>query len=158
MKAGVVGASGFTGGELCRLIDGHPEFNLAQATSREYANRTVGHVHPNLRHLDVRFSEPDDLESVDVLFAATPHGVSMANIDAFRDAEEFKQELQEMAEDIRAEPRKDPDTPIYVPGDPEKERKADRIENGIPLPDHTRERFADVAAEFDVEPIVEGDT
>ena len=86
MKAGVVGASGFTGGELCRLVDGHPEFDLAQATSREYANKTVGHVHPNLRHLDVRFSEPDDLESVDVLFAATPHGVSMANIDAFRDA------------------------------------------------------------------------
>ena len=86
MKAGVVGASGFTGGELCRLIDGHPEFDLAQATSREYANKTVGHVHPNLRHLDVRFSEPDELESVDVLFAATPHGVSMSHIDAFRDA------------------------------------------------------------------------
>jgi N-acetyl-gamma-glutamyl-phosphate/LysW-gamma-L-alpha-aminoadipyl-6-phosphate reductase len=86
MKAGVVGASGFTGGELCRLVDGHPEFDLAQATSREHANKTVGHVHPNLRHLDVRFSEPDDLASVDVLFAATPHGVSMAHIDAFRDA------------------------------------------------------------------------
>ncbi|PSP58401.1 N-acetyl-gamma-glutamyl-phosphate reductase [Halobacteriales archaeon QH_7_66_36] len=86
MKAGVVGASGFTGGELCRLIDGHPEFDLAQATSREYANKTVGHVHPNLRHLDVRFSEPDDLESVDVLFAATPHGVTMSHIDTFRDA------------------------------------------------------------------------
>ena len=86
MKAGVVGASGFTGGELCRLIDGHPEFDLAQATSREYANKTVGHVHPNLRHLDVRFSEPDDLEPVDVLFAATPHGVTMSHIDTFRDA------------------------------------------------------------------------
>jgi len=86
------------------------------------------------------------------------HYFSAMDIDAFRDVEEFKQELQELAEDIRAEPRKDPDTPIYVPGDPEKERKADRIENGIPLPDHTRERFADVAAEFDVEPIVEGDT
>ena len=86
MKTSVVGASGFTGGELCRLIDGHPEFDLAQATSREYANKTVGHVHPNLRHLDVRFSEPDDLESVDVLFAATPHGVTMSHIDAFRDA------------------------------------------------------------------------
>ena len=86
MKASVVGASGFTGGELCRLVDGHPELRLAQATSREYANKTVGHVHPNLRHLDVRFSEPNDLESVDVLFAATPHGVSMSHIDAFRDA------------------------------------------------------------------------
>ncbi|WP_255151742.1 N-acetyl-gamma-glutamyl-phosphate reductase [Halorarius halobius] len=86
MKAAVVGGSGFTGGELLRLLDGHPEFEVAQATSRSYANKTVGSVHPNLRHLDLRFTEPTDLESVDVLFAATPHGVSMEQIDAFRDA------------------------------------------------------------------------
>jgi len=86
MRATVVGGSGFTGGELCRLIDGHPEFELMQVTSREYQNKTVGHVHPNLRQLDRRFSDPSDLESVDVLFAATPHGVSMDRIDAFQDA------------------------------------------------------------------------
>ena len=84
--ASVVGASGFTGGELLRLLDGHPEFELAQATSRSKENKTVGHAHPNLRHLDLRFSSPQDLESVDVLFAATPHGVSMERIDAFQDA------------------------------------------------------------------------
>jgi N-acetyl-gamma-glutamyl-phosphate/LysW-gamma-L-alpha-aminoadipyl-6-phosphate reductase len=86
--ASVVGASGFTGGELLRLLDGHPEFEVAQATSREYANKTVGSVHPNLRGLDLRFSEPTDLDEVDVLFAATPHGVSMEHIDAFQDAAE----------------------------------------------------------------------
>jgi N-acetyl-gamma-glutamyl-phosphate/LysW-gamma-L-alpha-aminoadipyl-6-phosphate reductase len=84
--ASVVGGSGFTGGELLRLLDGHPEFEIAQATSRSTENKTVGHTHPNLRHLDLRFSDPQDLESVDVLFAATPHGVSMGRIDAFRDA------------------------------------------------------------------------
>ncbi len=84
--ASVVGGSGFTGGELLRLLDGHPEFEIAQATSRSKENKTVGHTHPNLRHLDLRFSDPQDLESVDVLFAATPHGVSMGRIDAFRDA------------------------------------------------------------------------
>jgi N-acetyl-gamma-glutamyl-phosphate/LysW-gamma-L-alpha-aminoadipyl-6-phosphate reductase len=83
---GIVGASGFTGGELCRLVVGHPEFELTQATSRGYANKTLGHVHPNLRGVDLRFSEPDELESVDLLFAATPHGVSMEQIDAFREA------------------------------------------------------------------------
>jgi N-acetyl-gamma-glutamyl-phosphate/LysW-gamma-L-alpha-aminoadipyl-6-phosphate reductase len=83
-SASVVGASGFTGGELLRLLDGHPEFDLVQATSRSKENKTVGHAHPNLRHLDLRFSHPDDLESVDVLFAATPHGVSMEQIDAFQ--------------------------------------------------------------------------
>ncbi|EMA42724.1 N-acetyl-gamma-glutamyl-phosphate reductase [Halococcus saccharolyticus] len=84
--ASVVGASGFTGGELLRLLRGHPAFEIVQATSREYTNKTVGSVHPNLRELDLRFSEPTDLASVDVLFAATPHGVSMEHIDAFREA------------------------------------------------------------------------
>jgi len=86
LTASIVGASGFTGGELLRLLRGHPEFEIRQATSREYANKTIGSVHPNLRELDLRFSEPTDLASVDVLFAATPHGVSMDHIDAFRDA------------------------------------------------------------------------
>ena len=85
-SASVVGASGFTGGELLRLLDGHPEFEIAQATSRSKENKTIGHAHPNLRHSDVRFSHPEDLESVDVLFAATPHGVSMERIDRFQEA------------------------------------------------------------------------
>ena len=86
LTAAVVGASGFAGGELCRLLTGHPDLELVQATSREYENRTLGHVHPNLRGVDVRFSSPEELDSVDVLFAATPHGVSMEHVDAFREA------------------------------------------------------------------------
>jgi N-acetyl-gamma-glutamyl-phosphate/LysW-gamma-L-alpha-aminoadipyl-6-phosphate reductase len=86
LSASVVGGSGFTGGELLRLLSGHPEFEVAQATSRSYDGKTVGSVHPNLRGLDLRFSDPTDLDSVDVLFAATPHGVSMEQIDAFEDA------------------------------------------------------------------------
>lgn len=85
-QTAVVGASGFTGGELLRLLSGHPEFEIAQATSRQYERKTIGHVHPNLRSLDLRFTSPEQLESVDVLFAATPHGVSMEHIDAFREA------------------------------------------------------------------------
>jgi N-acetyl-gamma-glutamyl-phosphate/LysW-gamma-L-alpha-aminoadipyl-6-phosphate reductase len=84
--ASVVGASGFTGGELLRLLEGHPEFEVVQATSRSYENKTVGSVHPNLRGMGLRFSDPGDLESVDVLFACTPHGVSMEHIDAYREA------------------------------------------------------------------------
>jgi N-acetyl-gamma-glutamyl-phosphate/LysW-gamma-L-alpha-aminoadipyl-6-phosphate reductase len=86
--ASVVGGSGFTGGELLRLLSGHPGFEIAQATSRSYENKTVGSVHPNLRGRDLRFSSPEDLESVDVLFACTPHGVTMEHIDAFREAAE----------------------------------------------------------------------
>jgi N-acetyl-gamma-glutamyl-phosphate/LysW-gamma-L-alpha-aminoadipyl-6-phosphate reductase len=83
--ASVVGASGFAGGELLRLLAGHPHFQLAQATSREYANKTVGSVHPNLRSLDLRFSPPSSLDSVDVLFAAAPHGVAMEHVDEWRE-------------------------------------------------------------------------
>jgi N-acetyl-gamma-glutamyl-phosphate/LysW-gamma-L-alpha-aminoadipyl-6-phosphate reductase len=82
----VVGGSGFTGGELLRLLDGHPEFEVVQATSRSNENKTIGSVHPNLRDMDLRFSDPSELESVDVLFACTPHGISMERIDAFRAA------------------------------------------------------------------------
>ncbi len=84
--ASVVGGSGFTGGELLRLLAGHPEFELVQATSRSKTKKTIGHSHPNLRHVDLRFSDPSELKSVDVLFAATPHGISMEQIDRFQDA------------------------------------------------------------------------
>jgi len=84
--ASVVGGTGFTGGELLRILAGHPNFEVVQATSRSADNMTVGRSHPNLRGLNLRFSDPDDLESVDVLFAATPHGVSMGRIEEFFEA------------------------------------------------------------------------
>ncbi|MFA9517989.1 N-acetyl-gamma-glutamyl-phosphate reductase [Halopenitus sp. H-Gu1] len=86
LTASVIGGSGFAGGELLRLLAGHPEFEIVQATSRSYTNKTIGSVHPNLRSLDLRFTDPEDLESVDVLFAATPHGVSMEQVDTYFEA------------------------------------------------------------------------
>ncbi|WP_227134247.1 N-acetyl-gamma-glutamyl-phosphate reductase [Halorubellus salinus] len=93
VSASIVGASGFAGGELLRLLAGHPEFELSQATSREYAGKSVGSVHPPLRGTDLRFSQPGDLESVDVLFTATPHGVTMEHIDDYQDAAELVVDL-----------------------------------------------------------------
>ncbi len=86
LTAAVIGGSGFAGGELLRLLADHPELEPAQATSRSYEGRAVGYAHPNLRDLDLKFTDPAELEPVDVLFAATPHGVSMGRIDEFRDA------------------------------------------------------------------------
>ncbi|MFC7231702.1 N-acetyl-gamma-glutamyl-phosphate reductase [Saliphagus sp. GCM10025308] len=85
VTASVVGGTGFTGGELLRLLAGHPTFEIQQATSRSAAGKSVGSKHPPLRGSDLRFSDPEDLESVDVLFTATPHGVSMDQIDEFFD-------------------------------------------------------------------------
>ncbi|WP_158058608.1 N-acetyl-gamma-glutamyl-phosphate reductase [Halorussus halophilus] len=100
VTATVVGASGFTGGELLRILAGHPNFDLAEATSREYAGKSVGSVHPNLRGTDLRFTEPGDYESVDVLFAATPHGVSMEYIEEFEEAAET---VVDLSADFRLE-------------------------------------------------------
>ncbi|UTF54670.1 N-acetyl-gamma-glutamyl-phosphate reductase [Natronosalvus rutilus] len=85
VTASVVGGTGFTGGELLRLLAGHPNFEIQQATSRSAAGKSVGSKHPPLRGSDLRFSDPEDLESVDVLFTATPHGVSMGQIDEYLD-------------------------------------------------------------------------
>lgn len=75
MKATVLGAAGYVGGELLRLALGHPGLEVVQATSRRHAGRPVGLVHPHLRHhAGLLFTEPDVLEPVDVLFSALPRG------------------------------------------------------------------------------------
>ena len=84
--AAVVGGSGYAGGELCRLLVEHPTLELTAVTSREYAGRSLGAVHPNLRDVGLRFTEPDPVPTADVLFAAVPHGVTNERIAAFREA------------------------------------------------------------------------
>jgi len=73
----IVGASGFTGGELLRLLVRHPNVNVHQVTSRQYAQKAVYRAHPTLRGAtDLRFVPPDALEPCDVLFLCLPHGES----------------------------------------------------------------------------------
>ncbi|MEF8773617.1 MAG: N-acetyl-gamma-glutamyl-phosphate reductase [Halobacteriales archaeon] len=98
--AAVVGASGYAGGELLRLLDGHPGFEVAAATSREEAGKSVGAVHPNLRELELRFVDPGDLEPVEVLFAATPHGVAMQRVEAWTDLADL---VVDLSADFRLE-------------------------------------------------------
>ena len=78
MKVGVLGAAGYIGGELTRLLLGHPHVHLAAATSRSQRGKQVSSVHPNLRgQSDLRFVADDDLERLDVLFVALPHRETM---------------------------------------------------------------------------------
>ncbi len=84
ITAAIVGASGYTGGELARLLLGHPEVTLSQVLSRTYAGRFVYQVHPNLRRqTDLKFTAPDSLASTDVLFLALPHGVAQEQIQGW---------------------------------------------------------------------------
>jgi N-acetyl-gamma-glutamyl-phosphate reductase len=80
IKVGVVGATGYTGVELLRLLSGHPQVELTQVTSRSESGKAVADLFPSLRgSVDCVFSLPDIelLKSCDVVFFATPNGVAM---------------------------------------------------------------------------------
>lgn len=89
----VLGATGYVGGELMRLISGHPEFALAAAVSESRAGDPIAAVFPHLSaaYLDQTFVSHDDwLAAVDngadlALFSAAPHGASAAIINAALD-------------------------------------------------------------------------
>jgi N-acetyl-gamma-glutamyl-phosphate reductase len=78
IKVAIVGASGYTGGELLRILLYHPQVEVMVATSRQYAGIPVRNVHPHLQNVDLNFENqsPGDIDA-DLVFTATPHGASM---------------------------------------------------------------------------------
>ncbi len=85
IKVGIVGATGYTGVELLRLLAGHPHAEVVAITSRGEAGIHIADYFPNLRDVyDLRFQIPSEagLEDCDVVFFATPHGVAMQDAPA----------------------------------------------------------------------------
>ncbi|MGI5149231.1 N-acetyl-gamma-glutamyl-phosphate reductase [Plantactinospora sp. CA-294935] len=80
IRVAVAGASGYAGGELLRLIAGHPELDLVAATAHSQAGQPVAAVHPQLTGLDLVLgrTEPAVLADADLVFLALPHGESAA--------------------------------------------------------------------------------
>lgn len=78
----IFGVSGFVGGELLRLLAGHPQLRAGRLFGHSHAGSTVGQVHPHLalayRDTQVERFRPGALEGVDIVFAALPHGESQA--------------------------------------------------------------------------------
>ncbi|MFI7302483.1 N-acetyl-gamma-glutamyl-phosphate reductase [Micromonospora aurantiaca] len=87
IRVAVAGASGYAGGELLRLLAGHPEFELIAATAHSQAGQPVTAVHPHLAGLDLVFAatEPVTLADADLVFLALPHGQSAALAAALPD-------------------------------------------------------------------------
>lgn len=84
IKASIVGASGYAGGELLRLLLGHPNVQVSQATSESHLGEFVYQQHPNLRkRTTFKFTSREVLEPCDVLFLALPHGESQKGIDRY---------------------------------------------------------------------------
>jgi N-acetyl-gamma-glutamyl-phosphate/LysW-gamma-L-alpha-aminoadipyl-6-phosphate reductase len=84
LRVSIVGASGYTGGEILRILLFHPEVEIQQVTSERHAGKLVSSLHPNLRKIcRLKFVSITELEPCDVLFLGLPHGQMMNRIDEF---------------------------------------------------------------------------
>lgn len=86
-RVGIIGGTGYTGGELARLLCTHPDVDIAAMTSRQNAGSRVQDVHTFLRgYVDLEFTDriPDSCD-LDLVFVATPHGVAMNEVPRFLD-------------------------------------------------------------------------
>ena len=82
-QVAIVGASGYSGEELVRLLLSHPHAELAAVTSRQYAGQTLAQVFPKFAHhpraRTLHFSEPKAellARQAQIVFLALPHGVA----------------------------------------------------------------------------------
>lgn len=84
LRAAVVGAAGYVGGELLRLLLDHPAVEPTQATSERRAGHPVSSVHPNLRdRTRLKLRRREDLEPTDLLFLCLPRGEAARSMDSF---------------------------------------------------------------------------
>lgn len=84
IKASIVGASGYAGGEVLRLLLSHPEVEVGQVTSESHLGEYVYQQHPNLRkRTQLKFSSRTLLEPCDVLFLGLPHGEAQKEIEHY---------------------------------------------------------------------------
>lgn len=82
MKASVIGATGYAGVELLRLLDGHPEVEIAAITSESSTGEAIAAMYPHLSgRIEKNLSSMNDIEAIaeasDVIFIALPHGHAM---------------------------------------------------------------------------------
>ncbi len=90
MDIGIIGGTGYTGGELLRLLAGHPEANVVAVTSRSRMGQKVSDTHTHLRKIyDLIFEDlsADEVASrSDIVFTAVPHGTAMQVVPALLEA------------------------------------------------------------------------
>jgi len=83
-RIGIIGASGYTGAELLRLIAGHPKFELKVATGETQAGTAIRDLYPSLSapYPTANFDSytPEIVDGLDLVFCALPHGVSQSVI------------------------------------------------------------------------------
>jgi len=140
----VLGASGYVGGELLRLLYSHPDIKTIQAVSERYAGKQLGSVHPHLRAIsDIRFVSRKEYISSDIQFLAMPHGGSSANTKSWLGkaavtidlSADFRLKDIDLYEHYYGEEHKAPElSKDFVPGIPEIYRDDIRNSNCIAVP------------------------
>jgi N-acetyl-gamma-glutamyl-phosphate reductase len=87
IRVAIVGATGYVGAELIRLLALHPHVAIAGLVGRERTGDPIAHIHPHLatRNLHVYDRVPDDAEAV---FLALPHGTVASRVDEFLDRDQ----------------------------------------------------------------------
>ena len=84
ISVSIVGGSGYTGGELLRLLLFHDACEVKQVTSERFAGKALHKAHPNLRSASaLKFCTLEELEPCDLLFLCLPHGRTVERFDAF---------------------------------------------------------------------------
>ena len=133
----IVGGSGYTGGELLRLLLFHPHCSIQQVTSERFAGKFVHNAHPNLRKATrLKFCTVSEIEPCDLLFLCLPHGQSMGRIDEFR---ELAPKIIDLSADFRLK-----STTLYENYYGRQHERADLLDSFVyGLPERHREAIKD---------------
>ncbi len=84
IKAGIIGATGYAGSELVRILTNHPNAEITTITSQSYKSQNYGDIYENFRHIEKICEEEnieDMAENLDVIFLALPHGVASKKVN-----------------------------------------------------------------------------
>ncbi|NJQ13705.1 N-acetyl-gamma-glutamyl-phosphate reductase [Streptomyces bohaiensis] len=144
LRVTVVGAAGYIGGELLRLLLGHPEVEVVGAVSSRLPGKRVDGVHPNLRSVtELTFCSAEDVPESDAVFLALPHRAVMEQIEHWRGRAglvvdltgDFRLADPEVFRDYYGTEHTAPHLlPAFVPGLPELHRKRLRDADLVSVP------------------------
>jgi N-acetyl-gamma-glutamyl-phosphate reductase len=132
LKIGIIGAAGYTGGELIRLLVNHPNADIAFINSKSNAGNIVSKVHQDLiGETDLKFS--DDLHNdIDVLFLCVGHGDAKKFLEANTISEKVK--IIDLSQDFRLAQSSKPAARSFVYGLPELNKEQIKLADNIANP------------------------
>jgi N-acetyl-gamma-glutamyl-phosphate reductase len=114
IKIGILGAAGYTGGELIRLLANHPNAEIVFANSESNAGNLVADVHEGLYgETELKFTAETDFDKVDVVFFCFGHGKSEDFMSKHDIPERVK--VIDLAQDFRLHPENIINTSIQLP-------------------------------------------